>query len=108
MYVIPTIFPVISNVFSVADDPNKDPKIKGDPRYSLFVGRISYETTEDTLAREFGRFGDIRRLRLVKDIVSGKSRGYAFVEYEHYSDAQKAFDVSVWLVLGVSADNVLV
>lgn len=70
--------------------PQDDPKIKGDALRTLFVGRLSYETKESDLEREFGRFGPIERIRVVKDEVSGKSKkahkGYGFVVYERERD----------------------
>jgi U1 small nuclear ribonucleoprotein 70kDa len=70
--------------------PDEDPKIKGDALKTLFVGRLSYDTRESDLEREFGRFGPIERIRIVKDDVSGKAkkahRGYAFIVYERERD----------------------
>lgn len=45
-----------------ADDPEKDPQVKGDPYKTLFVSRLNYETREPDLEREFGRFGPIERV----------------------------------------------
>mgnify|MGYP005998623349 CR=1 FL=1 len=84
-------------LFIVVDDPKKDSKIRGDPKYTIFVGRISYETSEQTLKEEFSRYGEIRRLRLVRDIVTGLSKGYAFIEYEHSSDCRRAHEVSAFM-----------
>lgn len=39
---------------------------------------------------EFSKFGKVVRCRLVKDVVTGKSRGYAFVEYERRAEARGA------------------
>ena len=41
-------------------DPANDPKIKGDPYKTLFVSRISYETTEAKLKKEFEQYGPVR------------------------------------------------
>ena len=48
---------------------------------TLFVGRLSYDTTEKRLRREMETYGPIKSVRLVMDF-NGKSRGYAFVEFE--------------------------
>jgi len=69
----------------------KDSKIRGEPKKTLFVARLDMGTTEDTLKREFGRFGKIKSLRLVRDVVTGISRGYAFIEYSHEEDMREAF-----------------
>ena len=70
--------------------PNEDPKIKGDAVKTLFVGRLSYDVREPDLEREFGRFGPIERIRIVKDEASPKSKkphkGYAFIVYEREKD----------------------
>ncbi|CAK4083117.1 unnamed protein product [Aphanomyces euteiches] len=57
---------------------------------TLFVGRISYETTEKQLRREFERYGDIVSIRLVED-DEGKFRGYAFIEYKDESAMKAAY-----------------
>ena len=72
-------------------DPASDPKIKGDPYKTLFVARISHETTEAKLKREFEQFGPVKRVRLVFDTVSGKQRGYAFLEFESERDMKTAY-----------------
>lgn len=70
--------------------PLEDPKIEGDPFATLFVGKLSYETTEKKLKREFEVYGPIRRVRVVRD-AEGKHRGYAFIEYERDRDMKEAY-----------------
>lgn len=41
----------------------EDPNVRGDAFKTLFVARLSYDTTEKDLEREFGRFGPIERVR---------------------------------------------
>merc|ERR1712146_576994 len=71
-------------------DPHKDPNVAGDPFKTLFVARISYDTTEKKLKREFEVFGSIKRVRMVYD-QKGKPRGYCFIEYEHERDLKNAY-----------------
>merc|ERR1719420_961645 len=71
-------------------DPHKDPNVNGDPFKTLFVARVSYDTTEKKLKREFEVFGSIKRVRMVYD-QKGKPRGYAFIEYEHERDLKNAY-----------------
>lgn len=71
-------------------DPHKDPSATGDPFKTLFVARISYDTTEKKLKREFEVFGSIKRVRMVYD-QKGKPRGYSFIEYEHERDLKNAY-----------------
>jgi len=49
-------------------DATLDPKIKGDPHCTLFVGRLSDKTTEETLRATFGQYGIVKRLRLVRNV----------------------------------------
>ena len=53
---------------------------------TLFVGRISFDSTEKKLKREFEVYGPINKIRLIKNIETEKSRGYCFIEYEHKRD----------------------
>ncbi|GAB2247830.1 hypothetical protein Droror1_Dr00007712 [Drosera rotundifolia] len=72
-------------------DPLGDPKIIGDPYCTLFVGRLSDSTTEDTLHKAMSRYGKVKNLRLVRDIVTGASCRYAFVEYHRDSEMRRAY-----------------
>ncbi|KAL6770713.1 SMP12 [Auxenochlorella protothecoides x Auxenochlorella symbiontica] len=75
-------------------DPTKDPNVQGDPFKTLFVGRLSYDTSERKLRRELEEFGPIRRIRIVHDRNTGKPRGYAFVEFEHKNDMKQAYKLA--------------
>lgn len=72
-------------------DPQSDPSVEGDPYKTLFVARVSYETTEHKMKREFEAYGPVKRVRLVNDSVNGKPRGYAFIEYQHTRDMKTAY-----------------
>ncbi|GCB19172.1 U1 small nuclear ribonucleoprotein 70 kDa homolog [Aspergillus awamori] len=72
-------------------EPSNDQQARGDPFKTLFVARLSYDVKESDLEREFGRFGPIERIRIVKDTVTPKGskkphRGYAFIVYEREKD----------------------
>ncbi|KAG0161293.1 hypothetical protein PDIDSM_8827 [Penicillium digitatum] len=75
--------------------PKENPQARGDPFKTLFVGRLNYEAKEADLEREFGRFGPIERISIVKDTVSDKKkkphRGYAFVVFEREKDMRAAY-----------------
>ncbi|KAF3792055.1 U11/U12 small nuclear ribonucleoprotein [Nymphaea thermarum] len=73
-------------------DPNGDPKIIGDPYCTIFVGRLSPYTTEDSLLKAMSRYGRVKNLRLVRHIVTGASCGYAFVEYETEREMRHAYE----------------
>ncbi|KAL0455048.1 UNVERIFIED_CONTAM: U11/U12 small nuclear ribonucleoprotein [Sesamum latifolium] len=49
-------------------DPFGDPKVIGDPYCTLFVGRLSHLTTEDTLRKAMSEYGRVKNLRLVRHI----------------------------------------
>jgi cold-inducible RNA-binding protein len=56
----------------------------------LFVGGLSWDTTEDTLRNHFTQVGPVSSAQVITDKFSGKSRGFGFVEMTNDDDAQKA------------------
>ena len=56
----------------------------------LFVGNISYATTEQELRDTFARAGGVASVRIITDFDTGRSKGYAFVEMATPQDAEKA------------------
>ena len=48
----------------------------------LFVGSLPPTTTEEALVNLFSQFGTVRSTNLVKDMFSGKCKGFAFLEME--------------------------
>jgi U11/U12 small nuclear ribonucleoprotein 35 kDa protein len=74
---------------------------------TLFIGRINLKTNEATLIRVFSQFGNIKLLRLVRDVITGISKGYAFVEYETSHEADECYSVKTILIDGyqVIIDN---
>lgn len=70
-------------------DPHNNPKATGNAFATVFVSRLSYDTNEKKLRRDFEIYGPIRSIRVVHD-TEGKSRGYAFIEYETEKDAEAA------------------
>lgn len=57
---------------------------------NVFVGNLSYQTTDGDLASAFGEFGPIERASVVRDRDSGQSRGFGFVEMTNSADANRA------------------
>lgn len=68
--------------------PNKG--VIGDPDCTVFIGRLNHVTSDDTIRSVFSKYGQVKRLRLVRDFVTGFSKGYAFVEYYDRHAAYKA------------------
>ncbi|XP_056271583.1 cold-inducible RNA-binding protein A-like [Pseudoliparis swirei] len=56
----------------------------------LFVGGLSFDTNEETLAEAFGKFGAIEKVDVIRDRDSGNSRGFGFVKFENVEDAKDA------------------
>ncbi len=57
---------------------------------NLFVGNMSFQTTESELTELFKPFGQITRIRVVMDRETGRARGFAFVEMPNDEEATKA------------------
>ncbi|KAL7312226.1 hypothetical protein PS15m_008014 [Mucor circinelloides] len=71
-------------------DPEQDDNIDGDPFNTLFVTHLSPELTESDLMSEFELYGQIKKIRLIRD-KEGKSRCYAFIEFEREKDMRAAY-----------------
>jgi RNA recognition motif-containing protein len=56
----------------------------------LFVGNLPYETMEQDLESLFGQAGQVETVSVMRDRVTGRARGFAFVEMASDDDAQKA------------------
>ena len=59
----------------------------------LFVGNLPYETTEQDLEALFGQAGAVETVTVVRDRMTGRARGFAFVEMATDEDAQKAIEM---------------
>jgi len=57
---------------------------------SLFVGNLSFQTTESDLTTLFKAFGEVKRVQIAKDRETGRARGFAFVEMPNDEEAAKA------------------
>eukprot|EP00698_Gefionella_okellyi_P003239 TRINITY_DN13024_c0_g1_i1.p1 TRINITY_DN13024_c0_g1~~TRINITY_DN13024_c0_g1_i1.p1 ORF type:complete len:215 (-),score=40.50 TRINITY_DN13024_c0_g1_i1:133-777(-) len=56
----------------------------------LFVGGLSWSTTDESLRRAFEQYGTVSEARVVLDRDSGRSRGFAFVNFASEADGQTA------------------
>jgi RNA recognition motif-containing protein len=57
---------------------------------NIFVGNLSYTTTESELESLFSQFGAVERVSVVRDRDTGQSRGFGFVEMTNASEAANA------------------
>jgi RNA recognition motif-containing protein len=56
----------------------------------LYVGNLSYSTTEEDLKTLFAQAGTVSSVALIKDRDSGQSKGFAFIEMSTQVEAEKA------------------
>ena len=56
----------------------------------LYVGGIPYSTTEDDLKAAFGEMGEVTSAAIIIDKMTGRSKGFGFVEMAKDADADKA------------------
>lgn len=57
---------------------------------NIYVGNLSYDTTDDELLSAFADFGEVASAVVIKDKLSGNSRGFGFVEMPQKTEAQSA------------------
>ncbi len=57
---------------------------------NIFVGNLSFQTSQDQLHSLFAEYGNVERVNVVTDRDSGQSRGFAFVEMTERQDAENA------------------
>ena len=57
---------------------------------TVYVANLPWRTTEDELGDLFAAFGPVVDVRVIQDPVTGRSRGYGFVELENPEAAQNA------------------
>ena len=56
----------------------------------LYVGNLPYETGETELQELFGQFGSVETVRIMRDMATGRARGFGFVEMTTDEEAQTA------------------
>jgi len=58
----------------------------------LFIGNIEWGATEESLKELFGEYGDIEEAIIIKDRMSGRSKGFGFITFANDADADKALE----------------
>ena len=56
----------------------------------IYIGNLSYETTEQELKQEFEAFGAVDTVSVITDKHSGRSKGFAFIEMSSKSEGETA------------------
>jgi cold-inducible RNA-binding protein len=59
---------------------------------NIYVGNLSYDTTEDGLRSAFEAFGAVDAARVIMDRYTNRSRGFGFVEMANDGEAQAAIE----------------
>ncbi len=59
----------------------------------LFVGNLSYQTMEQDLQDYFSAAGNVSSVSVMMDKFTGKSRGFAFIEFNSSDEANKAVEM---------------
>ena len=57
---------------------------------NIFVGNLSYQTTQEDLQAAFANYGAVERVNIVTDRDTGQPRGFAFVEMTNKAEAEAA------------------
>lgn len=58
----------------------------------IYVGNLSYNTTQETLEEQFGAFGQVEEVAIINDRETGRPRGFAFVTMAENAAGQEAID----------------
>ena len=67
----------------------------------LYVGNLPYETGETELQELFARAGAVDTVRVMRDMATGRARGFAFVEMSTDEEAQRAItELNAYLIGG--------
>ena len=56
----------------------------------IYVGNLSYSTSEETLRNQFSQFGEVLSVSIIMDKVTNKSKGFGFVEMSEDAAADSA------------------
>jgi RNA recognition motif-containing protein len=59
---------------------------------NIYVGNLPYGLSEDDLKNAFAAFGEVAGVKIIIDQMTGKSKGFGFVEMENDEHAQQAID----------------
>ena len=57
---------------------------------NIFVAKLSYDTSEDTLRETFEEFGEVSSAKIIMDKFTGRSKGFGFVEMPNEDEGEEA------------------
>lgn len=58
----------------------------------LFIGSLAWATTDESLKEHFASIGPVVSASVIKEKMTGRSKGFGFVEYENETDAKTAVE----------------
>ena len=59
---------------------------------NIFVAKLNYDTIEDDLRAAFEQFGEVSSCSIAHDKMTGRSKGFGFVEMDNDEEAQNAIE----------------
>lgn len=59
---------------------------------NIYVGNLSFDTTEEDIREAFAQYGQVEAVNIIKDRETGRSRGFAFVEMPDGEEAKEAIE----------------
>ncbi|GIK21446.1 MAG: RNA-binding protein [Chlorobi bacterium] len=59
---------------------------------NIFVGNLTNEVTEEDLTNLFSEFGQVKEVKIIRDMFTQQTKGFGFVEMPGLAEAQKAID----------------
>ncbi|MFH1130335.1 MAG: RNA-binding protein [Pseudomonadota bacterium] len=82
-----TVVGATPTVLTAIDTFQREVSVMGN---KLYIGGLSWGTTEENLRQAFSQFGDLSEVSVAEDRYSGRSRGFGFITFVNAEDAQKA------------------
>ncbi|QDU54584.1 RNA recognition motif domain-containing protein [Aeoliella mucimassa] len=58
----------------------------------IYVGNLSYSTTQATLEEHFGNYGQVEEVAIINDRETGRPRGFAFVTMANHDEGSQAIE----------------
>jgi RNA recognition motif-containing protein len=71
-------------------EPQKTGKVKERMEAKLYIGNMSYDTTEEQLRAMFAEAGSVQTVDIIKDRDTGRPKGFAFITMNNQAEAENA------------------